>query len=1249
LTEVRSGNPEQPTHDPAKTSAVRHLTQRVAWHDSAWNGTICTAPSANPYCIALEEIHKRRDDRLEDVHSGTSWSEVKDEKLFPPCIGESAGFMNEEEWVRIFRHPYADLKKTRSTHGHLAPTPLAVPAYSTFAVPYAWMLRSEQERIEDHNPDSMPPDVDSPFASPWVFGRDRQLALLNLFFSQLEPKKALVVFYTKEGNPLGDWVNRLVVGIGRITNLAPSPHLYQVEEGEQFPMWDRLFSHSIRPDGKDGFLLPYHAYLAGTEDPEEDIRRQDLLREIALTPDPAHIRSFSYVSELTSADVALAVLVRALDVVRTIRSHGIAAGPWAEREEWLNERIADSWETRGPFPGLGAALETIGLRLGTALVMELATSGRLAPTDDPWPLVDAMLRGEEPPPRDEYRHDLLACHRTWIHLAEERRALLTLLSRFSLTVDQLSRWFDPNARAQLLDETRTDAELLANPYLISELDLPDLDQSPIDLPTLDRGLMPDSSISMNHPVPDPSTVESPNDPRRARAALVSALRSAADDGDSLLSSSEALSRANELELARSLSIGSDWINAHAEYLDGVVDVLNVESDEEVIQTLQLAPLGERERWLAKTLQARAERELPTLGVEWPELIRAAVEQAGGEVDPANPRHAEALEEQANALEAITTRKLSALTGSAGTGKTSVVGALLREEKLARGGILLLAPTGKARVKLARASSGTAMTVAQFLHSLGRYDGRRQKVRFAGDQHAAERTVVIDECSMLTLDDLAALLMALDLSHVQRVILVGDPNQLPPIGVGRPFADFVGVLQTAADDEERSSLAAAHARLTVELRTAAGGEESDTLRLASWFTSTPQPVAGDRVLNDLQFEHEFNDLELVFWETPPELHERLGEQFVKHLGLSTPADVDGFNQALGLTDEGWVPHEDHDGAEKFQILSPVRMKPHGVYEINRWVQRRFRADEIKNSFNPWAVSLGDENIVIRDKVIQLRNGTRSGWDWKDKQAVKDYLANGEVGIAAYDKSGWLHVAFAGRAWRRFSYSRRDFPSGGGGPLELAYALTVHKAQGSEFDVVFVILPKETRLLSRELIYTGLTRSRARLVLLVEGADVSVLYDYSRPERSETLRRNTNLFNAVVRAGVDEVPYAEHLIHRTHKGHMVRSKSELVIANTLYALRMADQYQYERKVEGEFREGVLRPDFSFVDAAGDLILWEHLGMLTKPKYRSDWEWKRQWYAENGFVEGETLFTTEDDPLGGLDSVRVKEVAETIRERL
>jgi ATP-dependent exoDNAse (exonuclease V) alpha subunit len=140
-----------------------------------------------------------------------------------------------------------------------------------------------------------------------------------------------------------------------------------------------------------------------------------------------------------------------------------------------------------------------------------------------------------------------------------------------------------------------------------------------------------------------------------------------------------------------------------------------------------------------------------------------------------------------------------------------------------------------------------MTVAQFLHQLKRYDGLRQRVRFDGEEkYRREKTVVIDECSMLTMDDLLATLLALDLVHVQRVILVGDPNQLPPIGVGRPFADLVAYLDAA---DKGTPQARALARLGIELRTAEQGKASDTLKLASWFTREQQPADAEWVLSE----------------------------------------------------------------------------------------------------------------------------------------------------------------------------------------------------------------------------------------------------------------------------------------------------------------------------------------------------------------------------------------------------------------
>ena len=323
-----------------------------------------------------------------------------------------------------------------------------------------------------------------------------------------------------------------------------------------------------------------------------------------------------------------------------------------------------------------------------------------------------------------------------------------------------------------------------------------------------------------------------------------------------------------------------------------------------------------------------------------------------------------------------------------------------------------------------------------------------------------------------------------------------------------------------------------------------------------------------------------------------------------------------------------------------------MAPHGVHELNRLLQGTFRRAELDRAHHGHGVALGPEQIVDGDKLILLRNGARTGWHHSKQQAIKTYLANGEVGLVSPKKGRKLSVAFAAREQLRFDFGQRDVPTSGGGVLELAYALTVHKAQGSEFDVVLVVVPAAGRLMSRELVYTALTRAKERLVLLVEGSSPAGLFDLASPENSETARRNTNVFTDAVRHADLGVPFAHHLVHRTAKGLYVRSKSELIIANLLENEQVP--FNYEPVLRGEVTGGYKRPDFTFVSDSGDTIVWEHLGMLDRDDYRSGWETKRRWYAQNAFIEGQNLFTsTETSGLsGGLNMLDLRKTLDSVR---
>jgi ATP-dependent exoDNAse (exonuclease V) alpha subunit len=132
-----------------------------------------------------------------------------------------------------------------------------------------------------------------------------------------------------------------------------------------------------------------------------------------------------------------------------------------------------------------------------------------------------------------------------------------------------------------------------------------------------------------------------------------------------------------------------------------------------------------------------------------------------------------------------------LVGPAGSGKTTLLRLLCDLPQVNERKILLLAPTGKARVRMEEATGrlGQGKTLAQFLQGLDRYDGASGRYYWnpAAPREKGYRTVVVDECSMLTEDQLAALLDAIE--GVERLVLVGDPRQLPPIGAGRPFVDI----------------------------------------------------------------------------------------------------------------------------------------------------------------------------------------------------------------------------------------------------------------------------------------------------------------------------------------------------------------------------------------------------------------------------------------------------------------------------
>ena len=179
--------------------------------------------------------------------------------------------------------------------------------------------------------------------------------------------------------------------------------------------------------------------------------------------------------------------------------------------------------------------------------------------------------------------------------------------------------------------------------------------------------------------------------------------------------------------------------------------------------------------------------------DWYSIMDTFFKQKVADIEDIEERkHEEAAREEKNkALNILSQNKISALVGAAGTGKTSIIGFLLSCDEIKDEDILLLAPTGKARVRLEESTKDLnlkAQTIAQFLSKSKRYDWKTFRYKMLGKtEEKSYGTVIIDEASMLTLDMMAALFECIKKSR--RIILVGDTRQLPPIGAGRPFVDI----------------------------------------------------------------------------------------------------------------------------------------------------------------------------------------------------------------------------------------------------------------------------------------------------------------------------------------------------------------------------------------------------------------------------------------------------------------------------
>lgn len=1260
----------------ARRLPTHHITIRVPWHDNGWAGSVCVHPLENTSCLILPRIGKSKCDAIEARCAGKRFDELNAGDL-PPCTGERVSFMAPFELTRTMRHPYAE--SSAETHGHFVPTRFVQPQYSAACVPFRWMLRANVEGDTKRSKPGLAErlklgwtadrEPDLKFDTAWVQERDNQLALLDTFFGALRPEESLCFFYAKR-TPLSEQSRRVIIGVGRVLSVGKeTEYAYSVKNPPlRCLLWERNVGHSIRPGFVDGFLFPYQEALSLAAkgdgvDPEEFV---------AFAPDE-HFDAYSYGSELLTHDGAVASLVACAATLHRIC--GRIEGPWEKALAWIDAQLNRLWQARGAFPGLGSALSAFGyewgFQHGSLLAYEIELQReRKGGRCNPWKLVDEVM--EDPARLNGPMAKLLSAslRKGWTRLSKERRALLELLSRCAIGEDQALRFYDATKRGDGGIDA-SEAQLLANPYLLFEQDRRSFD--PIAFGAVDRGLFPDEVVRREFSIPKPSRVDDPADPRRVRALVADLLEEAATQGHTVLPREWVIRRARERALQPPCPLGENVLDASEESFAPAITRVATRAGEVAYQIDRLVECREIIR---HEVHGRKKGKPHSATHDW----RALVDRGLPAALPSNPDE-KALEmrartEKAAALEQLFRSRLAVLIGPAGTGKTTLLRMLCALPDVGTKKILLLAPTGKSRVRLEEQTGqrGAGRTLAQFLNGHGRYDvatGSYFPNRSA-PRCGHYRTVIVDESSMLTEFQLAALFDAC--TNVERFVLVGDPRQLPPIGAGRPFVDIVNELSPSGVEAMFPRCGPSYGELTIPRRQTAADRE-DVL-FASHYSGRPLDPGADEVWDRLAVGGD-KRLRLVQWNDPQDLQAKLVMELVSALDLKGTEDEVGFEESVGGSrfkdlDRAFFTNKygNNPGAaskaEAWQMLSPVRGGLSGVDALNRTIQERFRRRwrEVATA-DGWGRKIpkpfGAQAILYGDKVINIVNQKRRDvWPEVDGEA---YLANGDLGIVVGQYKGpnsklkglpsKLEVEFAGQLGHKYGFWRNEFGDEARNPLELAYALTVHKTQGSEFGVTFLVLPNPCWLLSRELLYTALTRHRDRLVVLHQGP-VGEFRRFAGEEHSEIARRMTNLFadplpRVVI---VDKATrfLEDGLIHRTERGELVRSKSELVIADKLHARGI--NYAYEQPLTLE-KGHVRYPDFTIADhARGVTFYWEHLGMLDDPGYRSRWERKRQEYAKAGIKPwqdgggpGGTLIETRDESGGGLDAGKIAKIIEEV----
>ena len=451
-----------------------------------------------------------------------------------------------------------------------------------------------------------------------------------------------------------------------------------------------------------------------------------------------------------------------------------------------------------------------------------------------------------------------------------------------------------------------------------------------------------------------------------------------------------------------------------------------------INVLYLAALYEAECYCKERLLQFASLDFPA-----PAKLNAMVKRASQESGLAYSS------QQEQAIREAASSGVLLITGGPGTGKTTILNGILSLFDQMDLKCLLAAPTGRAAKRLTEVTGRDASTIHRLLETdIDPATGNMVFLRDESNPLKAD-AIIVDEMSMVDVELLHSLLRAIP--QRKRLILVGDPDQLPPVGPGSPFSDML-----------RS-------------------ESLPSVRLTDIFRQAQESLI---VMN----AHRVNHGEM------PDLRSRKSDFFF----LPCRSEEEVRQTVVGLCATR-LPKNMGIPADQIQVLSPTRKGGVGTAALNQVLQTALNPAAPTKKERPF----GDFSFREGDRVMQIRNNYDIMWKKTDGSAVGTGIFNGDVGtIAQIDpQEQTLTVIFEDRE-AVYDFDQLN-------ELEPAYAMTVHKSQGSEYRaVILTAWNGHPNLMIRSVLYTAITRAKELLIIVGREETVAAMTENAKRNRRYT---------------------------------------------------------------------------------------------------------------------------------------------------